>query len=131
MQNANNSNAVGSTQKRSGKGRLFLGAAIALLAGAALAFNAADRSQMVGKMNVVGIEGNVIVEYFHPANAHASYRVDCTAVSGKAASASAEAGMSPVVVAGLEAGEKYECLASMRADASTLKGTRVHAIGQD
>ncbi len=130
---AHNSNAAGTEQKRMGKGRLVLGMAIALLAGAALAFSTADRSQMLAKLSVTGIEGNVIVEFDHPASAtaHPSYRVDCSSVSGKAARASAELGLTPVVVAGLEAGEKYDCRASMRADAGTLKAVRVRAIGQN
>ncbi|HEX9389844.1 MAG TPA: hypothetical protein VF928_00885 [Usitatibacteraceae bacterium] len=119
---------------KSSNGRAVIyGVCIALACGTALAISAKSTSQVVTALTVIGIEGNAIVEFDTPAHSamNPHYRVDCSAVGSNAAGVQAEASSAPVVVAGLEAGQKYDCRASITADAGTIKSVRVHAVGQD
>ena len=112
---------------------VIVGVFVALVCGAALAISSKGTSEMVSALSVSGIEGNVIVEFDTPAHSamNPHYRVDCSAVGGGAPGAWAEATSTPVVVAGMAAGQKYDCRATIKADAGTIKSVRVRAIGQN
>ena len=119
---------------KSSNGRaVIVGVFVALACGAALAISTKGTSEVVAALSVSGIEGNVIVEFDTPAHSamNPHYRVDCSAIGGGAPGAWAETTSTPVVVAGMAAGQKYDCRASIKADAGTIKSVRVRAIGQN
>ena len=119
---------------KSSNGRAVIcGVCVALVASGAMAISARSTSQVVTPVVVSSIEGNAIVEFDSPAHSamNPHYRVNCSIAGSKAAGVSAESNISPVVVAGLDAGQKYDCRASLTADAGTIKSVRVRVVGQE
>ena len=119
---------------KSSNGRAAIcGVCVALVASGAMAISARSTSQVVTPVVVSSIEGNAIVEFDSPAHSamNPNYRVDCSIAGSKNAGVSAQSNISPVVVAGLDAGQKYDCRASLTADAGTIKSVRVRVVGQE
>jgi hypothetical protein len=119
---------------KSSNGRALIGGAVvALFCTVGVSINARGTSQVVTALSVAGIEGNAIVEFDSPAHSamHPHYRVDCSPAGSKVSAVSSNSTFSPVIVAGLEAGQKYDCRASLTADAGTIQTVRTHVVGQE
>ena len=113
--------------------KMIIGASMALLGAAAIFLSNTGSTNVPLNLAVSSIEGSIIVAFDTPTSAskNSQYRVFCAAVGGANPSARAEDDASPVVIAGLAAGDLYDCHASINADGVASKAVRIRVIGAD